>query len=473
MGSVNSLSGGLDVQGIVDNLIYAEREPIRRLERQSRAYQDRISAYREFNSKLLAMQTGIEGILFHGAGFPLNYPSGLGSRLGHSVFSLRKAVSSDESVLQATAAKGTLTGSFAIAVSQLAQAAAHASGNFASDTATLLKTGTLVIQKGSDEAVTITVDETNNTLQGLRNSINSLNAGFVASIVRDGRAEPYRLVITSSSTGTANSLSITSNLDQGDGAAIHFTETLAARDALLQVNGIDVVSSSNTVSDAIEGVTLNLRAASGSATVRLESDLDAIAAALKEFAGKYTDIIGYIASQSRYDAAKKQAGVLAGDFVLRQAQGTLSGVIMRSVSPGGSAMAGLWQIGFKLANDGSLSVDESKLREMLTSNLTGVAEMFLADAPDGGGGFISIGPDLRAQLKNLTDTYAGPVTSSRNAIQQNIDRIAQQISQMEDRLAARRELLLAQFARADAALRQAGALQASIAGQVSSLKNFR
>ncbi|MBM3791047.1 MAG: hypothetical protein FJW35_11965, partial [Acidobacteria bacterium] len=202
MGLVNLVNGGLDVQGIVDNLIYVEREPIRKLEQQSKAYQTKISAYQTFNAKLLSFKTSIEGLLYHGSSMPLSYPSTFEERLRNSSFALRTAESSDAAVLTATAEKGTVIGNFSITVTSLARSDAYASSNFDSTTAITTQTGTLVIQKGSGEAITITIDETNNTLAGIRSAVNNSGAGVTAGIVNDGSAAPYRLVITSDDSGT-------------------------------------------------------------------------------------------------------------------------------------------------------------------------------------------------------------------------------------------------------------------------------
>jgi len=122
-------------------------------------------------------------------------------------------------------------------------------------------------------------------------------------------------MITANDSGSASDLTITTAWnDDPDWSAVTFTETVAGDDAALQVNGIDITSSSNSVTNAIEGITLNLRAESGSATIRAERDADAIVAGIKDFIAKYNDVVSFIAGQSRYDSAKKIAGVLAGDF---------------------------------------------------------------------------------------------------------------------------------------------------------------
>jgi flagellar hook-associated protein 2 len=472
MGIVNLISGGLDVTGIVDNLIYVQREPIRRLEEQTKAYQDKLSAYQAFNTKLLAFKTAVESLLYKGETAPLSLPSGFEERLSHSIFALRTAKSSDEAVLTASASKGTTTGNFTVTVSRLAKSDTYASNNFATDISTLTQTGTLVIQKGSDDPVTITIDDSNNTLQGIKNAINNADAGFTASIIRDGSAAPYRLVITSDDSGTANALTITNNVNQGAGQALSLTQTIAADDAALQINGVDITSSSNSVSDAIEGVTLQLKASSGTAVVTIERDIDAIVEGVKDLAVKYNDVVAYIKSQFRYDSTKKQAGILSGDFTLRETQSMLSSTLSQSISSDNATLSLLSQVGLNIAGDGTLSVDETKLKQSLSSDFRGTAHVLLADALNQAGNAVSIAPRLYDQLKNLTDSLEGPVFRAQDAAQQNITRINKQIQQMEDRLEVQRELLTAEFSRADQALKLLTVLQNSLTSQVNTLQSL-
>jgi len=473
MGTVNLLNGGLDVQGIVDNLIYVEREPIRRLERSIKGYETRASAYQEFNTKLLAFKTSIESLLYHGDSVPLTTPASFNDRLSNSLFALRTATSSDETVLTATANKGVTTGQFTVTVSQLARADSYASNNFASDTDTQTQTGTLIIQRGADDPVTITIDDTNNTMQGVKNAINAADAGFTASIINDGSATPYRLVITSDESGTANALSITNNINQGGGQSLTLAQTVIAQDASVQINGVDIASSSNTITDAIEGITLNLKAESGTAVVDVGRDLEAIVEGIKDFVEKYNEVISYISSQSRYNAEDEKAGILSGDITLRITQSQLSSSLLQRIDSDEAALTVLSQIGIHFNNDGTLTVNEEDLEDALSSSFQAAAHVLLADALDQGGSSVSIGPQLLRQLKGLTDPLEGPVLNAKDSVQKNIDRIQDQIERMEERLEVRREILISQFSRADQALRQLTVLQSALTGQINSLQAFQ
>jgi flagellar hook-associated protein 2 len=450
----------------------AEQIPITRLQNQTQTYQSKISAYQTLNTKLLALKTSAESILFNQEDVPLNMPSDFADRLSTSMFALRKATSSNDAVVTATAGKGIAAGNYTVTVSNLAKYSAYASNQFASDTAANTKTGTITIQRGTEDAVAITITTDNNTLQGIKNAINAQNAGFTASILNDGSGTPYRLVVTANDSGSKNNLTIDTSWDpQSGGTAVTFSETSHGEDATLQVNGVDITSSSNTVSNAIEGVTLNLKAGTGTATISTERDADAIVAGLRDFVTKYNDVVNYVSSQSRYDTTNKTAGILAGDFTLRDVQTKLSSALAQSISSEGNSLQVLSQVGIKLMNDGTLSLDDSKFREKLSTNYNDTAHLLLANGLDSQGNTASFIPMLQQQLGTLTDNLDGPVFHAEDSLQHNIDGINKQIDLMKDRLDARRALYVMQYTKANEALAQLTIMQTSITNQIDTLKN--
>src|SRR5204862_116125 len=145
----------------------------------------------------------------------------------------------------------------------LAQAAQLSSSGY-SDPNTAIKQGTLTLQVGTGTATTVTVDSRNNTLQGLADSINAAGGDVRASVVNDGTSgTPYRLLLTSSKTGSANGITVTNNLNIGTDAAIDPANTTvqAATDAQVTVGSgagaLTVTSTSNQFNNLIPGVSLN------------------------------------------------------------------------------------------------------------------------------------------------------------------------------------------------------------------------
>jgi flagellar hook-associated protein 2 len=473
IGTINLVNGGLDVTSIVDNLVTAAQTPITNLQTQTTSYQNKISAYQTLNSNMLALQTSVESLLFNGETAPLSMPSDFSSRFNTSIFALRTATSSNQSVVTATADKGMATGNYSISISQLAKFDSYASNNFSSDTGQTTQTGELVIQKGSDagNAVHVTIDSTNNTLEGIKDAINEKNAGFTASVVNDGSSSPYRLVITSDDSGLANALKITNNLTVGTGSSLSLSVATAAQDAKLTVNNIDITSSSNAVTNAVEGMTFNLNAESGDAVVTVNRDVDSIVAGVKDFISKYNDFTSYVTSQSAYDSTTKSAGLLSGDPTIRDAQNQVATAVTQNVTSNGSAFSTLSQAGISMANDGTLSLDETKLRNALSTNFSDTARLFLADGTDDDGNTTSLLPALETRLKNFTDSLDGPITNATGALQTDITSINNEIKQMQARLDIQQQLWIAEYTQANQALQQLTVMQASITSQLSSLSS--
>ncbi len=376
--SVNLISSVLDVQGIVDNLIYVESAPVRRMQSQSTSLQNKVSAFQSLNTKLSTLLNTVNDILYSGNVVPFRAVYTFSERLANSIFSRGSVESSDESIISATAANVTSTGSYSITVSSLAQAKSMASGNFADTSTTHTGTGILTIATGENDPVEVNIDSSNNTLIGVCSAINAANAGVTASVINDGSGSPYRLLITANASGTANSFTVTDNLSGGQ--ALTFTETQAAADAQFVVNGVGITKSSNTISDVISGITFTLKAPTSTAvTLNIGKATDSIVDALKDFVSAYNSINAFITNQFTYNSTTEQAGPLAGDSTLRRIQINLQNQIIQAVTNRFTSFRVANQIGLEFNRDGNLKLDENKLRSVLASDFTGVAALLLGD----------------------------------------------------------------------------------------------
>ncbi len=414
--SINLLNSVLDVGTIVDNLIYVESAPVRHMQRQVTTLQNKMSAFQSLNTKLSTLSDSVNTLLFGESQVPLLKPYSFSERLSASIFTKCKVTSSDDEKVSASASNVTSAGSYSISVSSLAQAKSMASSSFADRTSTLTGTGTITITTGSKDPITVTIGSSNNTLIGVRNAINNANAGVTASIINDGSATPYRLLITANDTGTANSFTITDNLSGGQ--SLGLTQMQAASDAEFTVNGVNITKSSNSVSDVISGVTIALKAVTtSSVTLHVEKDIDSIVDALNKLVSSYNEVNSYINSQFTYNSATKSAGVLAGDSTLRRIQSTLQNQVIQSVANRFTSYRVASQVGLKFNRDGSLTLDETQLRSALSTNFTGVAALFLGDGTPSGSATVS---DSRVMYNGQTEaTQAGTYSIQ-------IDSLAQQ-----------------------------------------------
>ncbi len=382
--SVNVTNSVLDVGSIVDNLINYESAPVTNMQSQVTKLQSKVTAYQALNTKLSTLSDKLNTMLFGSTAAPFVQPYSFADRLSESIFSKCNVTSSSDDIISATATNATISGSYAITVTDLAQAQAQASSGFASSSTASIGTGTLTIKSGTKDAVTISIGSSNNTLVGLRDAINNANAGVTATIVNDGSATPYRLLLRANDTGTANTFTVTNNLSGGQ--ALNLAQTQAASDAVFSVNGLSITKSSNTVSDVIDGVSFTLKQKSASpVNLKVDKDVDSIVSALKEFVTAYNAVSSYIGGQFAYNAAKDTAGVLAGDATLRTIQSRLQSPLTQSITNKFTSFGVAGRVGLEFNRDGSLTLNESELKEALADDFAGVAALFLGDGTPSGG----------------------------------------------------------------------------------------
>jgi flagellar hook-associated protein 2 len=368
------IGSGLDVKGIVSQLMASERQPLTALASREAKYQAQLTAYGSLKGALSSFQSAVAGVA------------------NPAMFSAVTASLADTTVATASASSAAVAGSYTVEVQTLAQAHKLKSATFEA-TSTTVGTGTLTIQFGTysggaftlnpDKAAqTVTVDAGKSSLAGVRDAINAANAGVSASIVNDGSG--YRLVIASKDAGVANALKITvadgdlantdnaglSKLvyDASSGGTTNLAETVLARNATAVIDGILISKSSNTISDAIEGVTLNLLKANtpGTTTLTISRDTAGVQGAVQYFVKAYNDLNKTIAELSKYDTATKKSSTLTGDATLRSVQAQLRGLFNTTLSTAGGGLSALQDIGITFQKDGTLKLDASKLNAALS-----------------------------------------------------------------------------------------------------------
>lgn len=396
MASVSSTSA-IDVNSIVSSLMSVEKRPLTLFNNQKTAFEAKLSAYGTLKSALSTFQTSVSALA------------------SASKFNAQSATSATPSVFTATANGKATIGDYAITVNQLAKSQKIAMDGVA-NTTDVIGTGKLTIAFGSfapeiispptpasftanpDKAsFEVTIDSSNNTLAGVRDAINAANGGVTATIVNDGTAN--RLVITSKETGEVNGLKITVADDDGistdasglsrlaydplatNGNGKNMSQLQAPLNALLNIDGIDVVKATNTVSDAIEGVTINLLTTSNNQAVNLgvASDQAKIKESVTAFVDAYNKVMDTLKNLTKYDETGKSSGKLLGDATARSITSQLKSVISKTVDTGGT-ITSLTDIGVGFQRDGKLALDSTKLTNAITNNFDDIAALFSTSA---------------------------------------------------------------------------------------------
>lgn len=391
------IGSGLDVNAIVTSLMAIEQKPLRAVTTQKTAYQTQISAYGTMKSALSSFQAAVKTLS------------------SASSFNAQTVTSANTSVFTATSNGSSTIGDYAVTVSQLAKSQKLALTGFPNVTDPV-GTGTLTISFGTftpaavtpttpasfaanaaKADVTISIDSSNNTLAGVRDAINASNSTVSASIVNNGTSN--QLVITSKDTGEVNSLKIsvadsdgnntdTAGLSQlaydpaaSTGTGKNLTQMQAAKNALLDIDGIAIVKASNSISDAISGVTLNLLSVSAgvSANLSVSSNKDSVKTSVSAFVDAYNKLDTTLRSLTKYDPAGTTSGVLLGDATARAVINQIKSVMTKAISSSGSINT-LGQIGVSFQSTGQLSLDSTKLASAMTSNFSDIATLFTTSA---------------------------------------------------------------------------------------------
>jgi flagellar hook-associated protein 2 len=352
----SGLATGIDTGQIITGLTKINQQRIDALNAQKAAIATKQATFTALSAKL----------------FDLQFKTNALARSAGGAFDGRKATTSDSTALSAVAGTAAIPGTYTVTVNALAQAAQVASDGF-TDPNAAIKQGTLTVQVGSGAATTVTLDSRNATLQGLADAVNAAGGDVRASIINDGSAAPYRLLLTSSKTGAANAITVTNGLTSGTGASIDPAAKVlqAAADASVTVGtgagALTVTSSTNQVNQFIPGVSLNLLRADATKplTLSVGYDTDAAVQAVQDFVDSYNAVRDFINQQSQYDPQSNTAGVLLGNSDAASLGDQLAGALTATIPGLSSGANRLSSVGLAFDASGKLTFDSGKLTAAL------------------------------------------------------------------------------------------------------------
>ncbi|WP_338127262.1 flagellar filament capping protein FliD [Vreelandella titanicae] len=429
MAAITSLGigSGLDLNGLLKELKTAEQAKLEPIAEQLQSEDTKISAYGKLQSALEQFQSSAEA-LNDGTSFESLTTNVEGSAVG--------AVSSNEAQ----------PGQYEVQVGQLATASSLVTERLETADESIV-TGeqslTFTLADGAMDPITIA---DGSSLEDMRDAINQQSDGRLsASIINDG--EGYRLAVNSTETGADASIESTnfSDILAGDVQTTDAQVVQAGQDAEFNVNGIDIVSSTNQVEGAIQGITLNLSEAGATSTVSVEQDSEAIREQVTAFVDDFNTLKDTITSLTAFDEDTGQAAGLNADATTRAVERELRQTISSVV--GGDGFNVLSDIGISLQVDGKLEIDEDKLDSIVANQPDQLANFFAGDSEEGGmaGQIASSLESLvgtGGRLENAVDSserrYASleeRFTTTESRIEQTVDRYRTQFQAMDGMVA--------------------------------------
>ena len=451
MGSPITLSGfnSIDFNQILTAIMTQESQPLRALQTRQSTLQSRANTFNQLTTRAAAVQAAATRLADPAvqAGFA--------------------ATTSDPSTVTASATSSAIAGSYVIAVDATAQAQVTASTTAAATPDTIVASGGAITIGG----VTVTLAGAT-TLRQLADAINATgNPPARASVVQSGPSS-YRLVLSARDTGAANAFAITNGLTGGSGVAFADSDAdgtsgdspadnaVNAADASIRVNNISITSTTNTIDAAVPGVTLTLLKPGASTTVTVAADSSALKTRIGEFVSAYNDFVKFADDQTQA-AGRGEGASIGRDPVLRQLRSQLRSTLSREVTTGG-AFTSLSQVGIEFTRTGTLEIKDAVLSEALR-NRAGIGALFTG-SPGTPGTFAAVDTVLVAYTR-----ADGLIPGARKVLTEQSSRLTDQISSLQERLAARRAALQREFIAADQAMSLLKSQSGSLASFGSSL----
>lgn len=448
----SGIGSGLDIAGIVQQLVAAEGQPVetRITQKEARA-QAKLSAFGSLKSALSDFRDKLDVLK------------------SADKFLQRKASSGNEDVFTVAADGNALPARYDVEVVQLAQAQKLTSGAFIGSDA-VVGTGQLSIFVGA-ESMLLDVTTENNTLADIADGINSAqnNPGINASIV-NATAGSY-LILTSEKTGTGQPITITQSGGDGGLSVLEWdplngntslTESIAAQDAQIRIDGFDVVSQTNEFDTAVQGVTISIFAESFGATESLvvENDQEAVRSLVNDFVESYNALIETFDSLTAYNSESELAAPLLGDASIRGIRDQVRREMSEAVNDIEAPFSMLSDVGIETQLDGKLEINDTKLSEILAQDFAKFGQLF--STTDGFG----------TRLYDLADGYlnsGGIIETRTQGLEETIDGFTDDREALNERLASLETRLLRQFNALDSLLAQLSSTSNFLTQQLNSL----
>ena len=438
------IGSGLDVAKIVEQTVAAEKIPLKKLEYKAEGIQTQISTYGEIKS--------------------------LTSKLGDIASKLTRdsawngvTISSSNSTITGTMTGIAAPGTYNIKVTQLAQAQTTVIGG--ADAVALAKDetmgadGTIKLKMGAVEK-DISVSSSD-TLTKIATKINEAEMGIQASVVTDVDGKE-RLMLRSKETGTDKAFTV--DIDP-DLTKLGQAKAQAAQNAKVELNGMEVESSTNTFANTIPGMSFTVSevVTSTAATLNVKADTEAMKKNIQEFVDTYNELNDLLTQSTKYVEESKTAGVLQGDSATVSLQNSLR-MLTQGISGSTGGLTRLAEIGIQMQEGGKLSTDTTKLDKALT-NLEGLKGLFAnkADALGQGGG-------IAVNFKNFTDkllSFDGTLNTKTDSLERTLKSNSAEQTKVNTRADTLEKRLYAQYSALDTKMASLNALNAYVSQMVT------
>ncbi len=422
------IGSGMDIEGLITGLTQVEQQPISAEKSKSAGYRAAESSFSDVGGLLskLKLATGA-----------LSTAQQVGSY----------SATSSATGITVTANGSAQPGAYDVKVVQLAKEQRTYSNAFSQDALNL--TGKLDLGVGTTSTqIDVTANDTVNTLA---DKINGSGLRVSASVFYDG--SKYRLQIRGLDTGDGNNLTFGASGGVGDqlGLLDPKNQKQSAQNAKVSIDGYEVTSATNQITGAVPGVTMALTDQTASGTITVAQDAQGLGTKIQAVVDAYNAVITKVHSLAGYGTATAANPALQGDSSMRSIASRLSDSIIRAVGTG--RFQSLGALGVNLANDGTLSLDQTKLTDALQKDPTAVSTVLAGtEAINGQGGTDGIMDLLGKAVDALNDPKGGIIQSAQDSWDSRAKQLDDQIAKETDRVTAYSDQLRKTFTAMDTAV---------------------
>lgn len=414
---------------IVEQLMDAERIPVKQMEAQRGKQEDKLKLVGELETKVSDITKNLT---------ELTSTSG---------FIDKKFISGDENVVMGTVDPGAaLPGDYSIEVVQLAQKPAAISNGFPDKNETQIGTGYIKFDTPEGEKE-VYINGNSSTLEGVAKQINAANLGMKAQVIEDRKdsERPFKLLVSGLGTGSDMQVNFPKiYLLDGD-QDMYFDQSRKAQNAKIKVDGFEIELPENKTSDLIPGVTLDFKSAAPGREIRMsvKENLEVISGKIKSFVDAYNAALEFIQKQNKLQAGNGKnptLGPLGGDGMLRSIEGALRRTVLNPQLGVESPIHRISELGIEFNRNGTLNFNQDKFNKVLNSNPPGVAAFFRGDGFNTG--FVST---VKKEIGNLLNGQFGAISNRKRGLESRIKQVNSRIENKEKQLERKEDSLRRKF----------------------------
>ncbi len=446
--------GGGQFKQAVQQLIEAESQPIKTLEKRKAKEDTRLKLFHEFKTKFAGLEKAISEVATFRKFRELKADLGEGTGM--------ISVTLDKDVAE--------PGQYNLEVDELAARTSVISNGFENADENLLGIGFITLNSQSGETTNIYIDDKNSSLRGISSQINQqTNSPVRASVIRDDSQPetPWKLLFTGKKDGAANQIDYPEFYFMDGSAELYIDDNKDAKNGLVVIDGFEIETGSNDIANFLPGVNIHLKQAKPdqSFTLTISEDYQKISGKVKGLVEQINQVLQFIDKQNSVDGTTDTTATFSGDSSLQSLEYLLRNVVheaYNSFIPGQEKTPPVFlnQIGIEFEKNGQLTFKEEKFNKSLESNFDGIS---MAITGENG---------LANRLKGVFETYSragnGILTAKEAGFHSRIKTIDNQIDQKTKYLDRRKQDIVNQFSHLESTLsdmqRQQQYLAASLPG---------